>query len=132
MWEENEIASNVRRYYDAYSRGDFDTAMEYIHPEIELLPAGGQPPIKGAADYRGWLEPDAFESQVLEPLEIRFHGSKVLIHQRSTIRGAGSGIEAEFLSWAVLTLDEGGLTRRIEIYHDHEEAEAVEAAGLRE
>ena len=68
---------------------------------------------------------------MLEPLEIRLHGSKVLIHQRSTIRGAGSGIEAEFLSWAVVTLDEGRATR-IEVYLDHEEAEAFEAAGLRE
>ena len=125
-----EIAARVRRYYDAYSRGDFDTAMEWIHPEIELHPAGGQPPIKGAADYRAWLEPDAFESQVLEPLEIRFNGNKVLIHQSSTIRGAGSGIEAEFLSWAVVTFDEEGLTRRIEIYLDHEKAQGLEAAGL--
>jgi ketosteroid isomerase-like protein len=133
MSEENvEVAARVRRYYKAYSRGDFDAAMESIHPEIELLPAGGQPPIRGAADYRAWLEPDAFESQVLEPLALCFHGNKVLIHQRSTIRGAGSGIEAEFLSWAVLTVDEEGLARRIEIYLDHQEDEALEAAGLAE
>ena len=106
--------------------------MEWIHPEIELFPAGNQPPIRGAANYRAWLEPDAFESQVLEPLEIRFSGNKVLIHQRSTIRGAGSGIEAEFLAWTVLTVDDAGLARRIEIYLDHEEAQALEAAGLRE
>src|SRR3954454_20330774 len=131
MSEENaEIPARGRHYYDAYNRGDFDAAMEWIHPEIELLPAGGQPPITGAADYRAWLEPDAFESQVIEPLEIRLHRSRVLIHQRSTIRGSGSGIEAEFLSWAVLTLDDAGLTLRIEIYLEHEEAEALEAAGL--
>jgi ketosteroid isomerase-like protein len=130
--EENvEIVANVRRGYDAYSRRDFDAVMEFIHPEIELLPAGGQPPIKGAANYRRWMEPDAFESQVLEPLEIRVSGNIVLIHVRSTIRGAGSGIEAEFLSWAVLTLDEARLTRRLEIYLDHEKAQALEAAGLR-
>ena len=32
--------------------------------------------------------------------------------------------------WQVLTLDEEGPTRRIEVYLDHEEAEALEAAGL--
>ena len=133
MSEENvEIAARVRRGYDAYSRGDFDTLMQWIHPEIELLPAGGQPPIRGAADYRAWMEPDAFQSQVLEILELRLNGNKVLTHQRSTIRGAGSGIEADFLSWTVWTLDEEGLARRQEIYLDHEEAEALEAAGLSE
>jgi SnoaL-like domain len=133
MSEENvEVAARIRRYYRAYSRGDFDAAMEEIHPEIELLPAGGQPTIRGAVDFRAWLEPDAFESQVLEPLEMRFNGRRVLIHQSSTIRGAGSGIEAEFLSWVVLTVDEDGLARRIEIYRDHEEAQALEAAGLSE
>jgi SnoaL-like domain len=136
MSEENvEVAARVRRGYEAYSRGDFEALMELIHPEIELIPAGGQPPIRGAANYRAWLEPDAFESQVLEPLEIRLNGSKVLVHLSSTIRGAASGIEAEFLSWAVLTLDGGpqeGRARRIEIYLDHEEAQALEAAGLSE
>ena len=78
------------------------------------------------------MEPDAFESQVLEPLEIRLNGYKVLVHVRSTIRGAVSGIEADFLAWAVVTFDEEGLTRRIEIYLDHEEADALEAAGLSE
>jgi hypothetical protein len=130
--EDVEIVARVRRAYEAYSRGDFDAVMEWIHPEIELLPAGRQPPIRGAASYRAWLEPDAFESQVLEPLEIRLNGSKVLIHVSSTIRGAASGIEAEFLSWVVLTLDEARFTRRIEIFLDHQEAEALNAAGLPE
>lgn len=127
-----EIAANVRRRYAAYSRGDFDSLMEWVHPEIELLPAGDQPPIRGAANYRVWLEPDAFESQVAEPLEIRVNGNKVLLHVRTTIRGAGSGIEAEFLAWVVHTLDEAELDRRIEIYLDHEKPKALEAAGLKE
>src|SRR5262245_1303312 len=132
MSEENEIAARVRRGYEAYSRGDFDTLMEFIHPEIELLPAGNQPPIRGAADYRAWLEPDAFESQVIDLQEIRLNGNKVLIHATATIRGAGSGIEAEFRHWQVLTVDEEELTRRIVVYLDHEEAKALEAAGLSE
>jgi ketosteroid isomerase-like protein len=130
--EDVEIVARIRRRFEAYSRGDFDAVMEWIHPEIELVPAGRQPPIRGAESYRAWLEPDAFESQVLEPLEIRLNGSKVLVHVSSTIRGAASGIEAEFLTWVVLTLDEAGFTRRLEIFLDHQEAEALEAAGLPE
>jgi hypothetical protein len=106
--------------------------MERVHPEIELVPAGGQPSIRGAARFRAWMEPDAFESQVVQVLDFRTAGNKILIRQRSKVRGAGSGIEAEFLTWSVWTLDEAGRTTRIEIYLDREEAEAREAAGLRD
>jgi hypothetical protein len=130
--ENVDITARVRRSYDAYSRGDYDTAMEWVHPEIELVPAGGQPPIRGAAAYRAWMEPDAFASQMIEPLEIRLNARKILIQQRSTIRGAGSGFEADFLTWSVLTVDEEGRTMRHEIYLDHEQARAFRAAGLSE
>ncbi len=89
MLRENEVVARVRRGYEAYSRGDFDSLMEMIHPEVELLPAGDQPPIRGAADYRAWLEPDAFESQVIELLEIRLNGSKVLIARNRDDPGRG-------------------------------------------
>jgi len=130
MSEEN--VDRVRRALDAYNRRDFDAALEYTHPEIELVPAGGQTAIKGAAQFRAWMEPDAFESQVAEPLGFRATGNKVLVRFRNHIRGAGSGMEAEFPSWGVWTIDEAGLTTRIEIYLGHQEAEALEAAGLRE
>ena len=133
MSEENvEIAARLRRGYDAYNRCDFDAAMEWIHPEFELVPAGGQSPIKGTAAFRAWMEPNAFESQVLEPLEIRFSGNKALIRLRATIRGAGSGIEADFIAWAVWTFDAEQRMRRLQIYLDGQEAEALEAAGLSE
>jgi Domain of unknown function (DUF4440) len=133
MSEENvEIAAKLRRGYDAYNRCDFDAAMESIHPEFEFVPAGGQPPIRRAAAFRAWMEPEAFESQVLEPLAIRFNGNKALIRLRATIRGAGSGIEADFIAWAVWTFDAEQRMRRLEVYLDGQEAEALEAAGLSE
>lgn len=122
----------IRAVYDAYNRGDFDAAVPTTaHPDLEVVPSGDQPPIKGAAQVRAWMKPDAFESQVIEPLDLRAAGSKVLVRARTRIRGAGSGIEAEFLFWAVWTFNEAGLTTRVEIYLDHQEAEALEAAGLR-
>jgi hypothetical protein len=78
------------------------------------------------------MKPDAFESQVIEPLDLRAAGSKVLVRARTRIRGAGSGIEAEFLFWAVWTFNEAGLATRVEIYLDHQEAKALGAAGLSE
>jgi ketosteroid isomerase-like protein len=133
MSQENvDIAADVRRALDAYSRGDFDAAMNTVHPDIEFVPPGGQQPLKGAAQFRAWMEPDAFESQVAEPLDIRVVGKKVLVRVRTRIKGAGSGIEADFRAWVVWTYDDAGRQTRIEIYLDREEAEALEAAGLSE
>ncbi len=121
----------VRATYDAYNRRDFE-AIPAGHPDIEIVPSGDQPPIKGAERVRAWMEPDAFESQVIEPLDLRAVGHKVLVRGRTKIRGAGSGIEADFLFWAVWTFDAAGLTTRVELYLDHQQAEALEAAGLSE
>ncbi len=44
-------------------------------------------------------------------------------------QGAASGIEMDVRTWSVWTF-EGGLIARIEIYLDHEEERAREAAGL--
>jgi ketosteroid isomerase-like protein len=130
MSEEN--LETIRAFYEAYNRRDFDHLPKPLHPDIELLPSGDQAPIKGAARVRAWMEPDAFESQVIEPLDLRAVGDKVLVRGRTKIRGAGSGIEAEFLFWAVWIFDRAGLTTRVEIYLEHQEAEALEAAGLSE
>ena len=127
-----EIVAEVRRALDAFSRGDFDAALRNAHPEIELVPVGGLQTLKGAARVRAWMEPDAFESQVIEPIDIRVVGSKVLTRTRTHIKGAGSGIEFDALTWGVWTFDEAGLVTRIEVYLAHQEAEALEAVGLSE
>jgi ketosteroid isomerase-like protein len=129
---DQELIDRFRRSYDAFSRGDFNKAMENAHPEIEFFPPGGQAPIKGAAALRAWMEPDALEDQRVEALEIRPSGNKVLAHQKMSARGAGSGIELDVESWVVWTLDDEGLTTRLEVFPIHQKAEALEAAGLSE
>jgi ketosteroid isomerase-like protein len=126
-----ENVETIRAFYDAYNRRDFE-AMPRAHPDFELVRSGDQSPIKGRARVRAWMEPEAFESQVIEPLDLRAVGRRVLVRGRTKIRGAGSGIEVEFLFWAVWTFDEAGLATRTEIYLAHQEAEALEAAGLSE
>jgi SnoaL-like domain len=101
-----ELVADLRRGLDAYNRGDFDAAMENIHPEVELVLAGDQQTLNGAARFRAWLEPDAFESQVIEPLDFRVVGNKILVRHRNHIGGARSGFEADFLFWTVWTYDE--------------------------
>ena len=130
MSEEN--VETLRAFYDAYNRRDFDALPKPIHPQFELVPPGDQPPIRGAGPVRAWMEPDAFESQVLEPLDFRSVGDKVLVRGQSKIRGAGSGIEMEWHFWAVWTFGDDGVPTRAEIYLEHQEAEALEAAGLSE
>ena len=125
-----ELLARVQRGIDAYSRGDFDAVMEGVHPEIDLFLAGDQQPLKGAAQFRAWMEPDAFESQVMEPLDFRVVGNKVLVRQLNHIRGTGSGFEDDFLFWNVYTHDEAGLLIRLEVYLHYQEAEALEAVGL--
>src|SRR2546423_2797928 len=104
--QDQEIPSSLRRSYEAYSRGDFDTAIEIAHPEIELVPPGGQSPLRGADAVRAWMEPDALANQRIEPIEFRVNGNKVLVRQHNRARGAGSGIELDFEIWAVWTLDD--------------------------
>ena len=122
-----ELVARVQRRMDAYNRGDFDAVMKGVHPEIELVLAGDQQPLKGAAQFRAWMEPDAFESQVLEPLDFRVVGNKVLVRLLSHIRATGSGFEGDFLFWNVSTLDEAGLLIRLEVYLHYQEANALEA-----
>ena len=117
--------------YEAFSRGEFDTAIEIAHPEIEFVRAGGQPRVRGAEAFRAWMEPDAIEDQRIEPLEFRANGNKVLVRQINRGRGAGSGIELEDETWAVWTLNENGLATRLEGFLGHQRNEAFEAVGLR-
>jgi ketosteroid isomerase-like protein len=125
-----ENVESLRKAYEAFSRGDFDAAIELAHPEIEFDRVGGQSRIRGAKAFRAWMEPDAIEDARLEPLEFRINGDKVLVRQVLRGRGAGSGIELENEAWAVWTFDEDGLATRVEGFGRHEASEALEAVGL--
>jgi ketosteroid isomerase-like protein len=129
---DKEIVASLRRLYEAFNRGDFDAAIAGAHPEIEYVPPGGQSSLRGAEAVRAWMEPDAFEENQVEPLEFSIHDNKVLVRQHAKARGAGSGIELDMEIWAVWTLNDDGLATRLEVYLPHQEAEALEAAGLRE
>ena len=114
----------MRSQYEAYSRCDFDAVMERAHPDMVVVRAGGQGEIRGPERIRAWMEPDAFASQVLEPLEFQVAAEKVLVRVRGTLRGAGSGIQMVVPSWAVWTFDDQDRVMRIETYLEHEEDEA--------
>jgi ketosteroid isomerase-like protein len=122
----------IRFIYEAFNRSDFEAVVRSVHPDIEFIRAGDQAPVRGVAALRAWMEPDAFEDQRFEPLELTAHGNKLLVRQHFTGRGAGSGMELDFTTYRVWTLDDDGLVARLEGYLPHQESEALEAAGLAE
>jgi hypothetical protein len=73
------------------------------------------------------MEPDAFESQMIEIEEFEVTGNRVLVRQHMTARGAGSGIEMEIESWTVWTFDEDGKATRMEFFLPNEEDKARRA-----
>jgi|SRR5215204_6105256 len=124
---EDELIERLRRNYEAFNRGDFDTAIELAHPDVVFIRPGAQAEVRGAEALRAWMEPDAFESQVIEPLDFRVRGNKVLVRQHATARGAGSGIEIDIESATLWTFDDDDKVTRIEFFLPHQEAEALTA-----
>jgi ketosteroid isomerase-like protein len=133
MSEEN--VESARRWLEAISGGseDFDRALALVHRDIVFVPPGDQPPYRGAESLRRWMEPDAFQEQVVKAFEtVVVTDRTILGRQLVKARGAASGIELDVISWSVWTFDEDGLITRIELYLEHEEDKAREAARLSE
>ena len=127
---DDELIALLRENYAAFNRGDFEAMARTFHPDIEIV-GGLLAPVRGVAAAREWLEPDAFEDQRIEPLDFRVNGNKVLVRQRFTGRGAGSGMELDLTVFVVFTVEDD-LVTRAEGFPPHEEAQALEAAGLSE
>jgi ketosteroid isomerase-like protein len=122
---DEELIRRLRTSFDAFNRGDFESATKWVHPDVVLVTLSpGRTEIRGLEAFRAWMEPDAFESQAVEGEVIEIAGGKALIHQQTRARGAGSGIEIEIGSWSVWTVDEDGRVTRIENFLEHEEDEA--------
>src|SRR4051812_36496047 len=127
---EPDILASLRRGLEAFSGTDFDSAAVALDQDVVLVPAGGLSPIRGRSAVRAWMEPDAFAEQRIEPLDFTVAGDKVLLRQRTLARGATSGIELDVVSWSVWTFSDSGLVTRIEIFLEHNEDAARNAAGL--
>ncbi len=119
----------VEALLEAMNAGRYDDAVELSDPDIVLVRPGGAGELRGREKLREWLEPDAFESQVTELVGSEVEGHRVLGQVRSRARGAGSGIEIDINAWTVYSFDERGRLTRVEIFLEHEEAEARAAFG---
>ena len=103
MSQENvEVA---RRWLEAISSEDFDRALALVHRDVVFVPPGDQAPYRGAERLRRWMEPDAFEEQVVKAFApVAVTDRTILGRQHITARGTASGIELDVITWSVWTL----------------------------
>ena len=124
----------LRRGYNAWNRGDRDTAFEFLEPEFELkLPEGGMN--VGSFQGReavtklleGYLE--VFDFFHMEPEEFFDADDRVAVFVHTPARGKGSGVEVQFRPAHLWTM-RAGKAVRLEVFPEREKA--LEAVGLKE
>jgi ketosteroid isomerase-like protein len=132
MSQENVEA--LRRSYEAWNRGDRNTAFAFLEPEFELqLPEGGinVGSLQGREEVtklsEGYLE--VFDFFHMEPEEFLEADDRIVVFVRTPARGKGSGVEVEFRPAHVWTM-RAGKAVRLEVFPDR--AKALEAVGLSE
>jgi ketosteroid isomerase-like protein len=121
----------LRCSYDAYVRGDLESALAPIDPDIEICDHD----IPDSGEYRGleglfrWQADweSSWESWRWEPEEFIDVGDRVVAVLR--VYAKGSGVDVERLDGALWTLRDGKCVR-LDYYGS--KAEALEAVGRRD
>ena len=128
-----ENVAIVRRINDAYLKGDFETALSLIDPEVEFdlsmrpdgkVYRGHEGVIEGLRTWTGTWEAYRFEIE-----ELIDAGEQVVAVDRQWGRGKGSGMPLEHSFSAVYTLRNGMVVRMVWFTNRED---ALEAAGLSE
>jgi ketosteroid isomerase-like protein len=124
----------VRAGLEAFQRGDVESFLAFLDPEVELIspPELPNPAHSTGRDgyvqwYGRWLEAwETFEveAEEFEPVGERHVVMRVI--QRGV--GKGSGIEVEMPAFYMLEV-EGGMATRVHLYADREQAVAAAEAG---
>ena len=124
----------VRRGYEAFDRGDIQTVLSLMDPEIE---ARVDPSLPDWEPYYGrealmsflqaWLEP--WETYRIEIDDLIDVGERVLVVVREFGRRKDTEFELEQRSYHVWTLKNGKVVRHDSFF---ERSDALEAAGLAE
>jgi uncharacterized protein len=129
-----ENVETLRAAYDAFNRGDWDSAARFGHPDFELRTADRA---MNPGTYRG---PDAarrffedlfepFDEIVIDPEEFFEHGDQVAVFLRVRLRPTKSSAFVENRIGHLWTMRDGKVTR-LAIFPRREDA--LEAAGLEE
>ena len=124
---------SLRAIFEAFSRGDFDAMVRYLHPDVELRPAL-QPlehmgVIRGHTEIREFFEGlGLWESRRVELEEVIEVGNRLFSVECWHVVGR-DGIKLDFRIVDVYTFEDG-LIVRVDGFRDR--AEALEAVGLPE
>jgi ketosteroid isomerase-like protein len=116
----------IRRAWDGFTRGDIESVLDNLDPDVELVPFGAS--MEGKA-YRGhdgvrewWREIQAnwAEFQTL-PEEFRHVEDRVLVFGKWIARGKTSGVHLDVAATWVVEVRDGKITRW-QTYTDRDEA----------
>jgi ketosteroid isomerase-like protein len=125
----------VRRRYEAFARGDIESALAMFHPDIQIEDHDRS--LETPTTYEGRdgflilfaTVNEGFSDVRYIPEDVTEVDDQVLVQVRRTGRGEVSGAqvdERQFHIWDVVA----GRAVRFRVYLDHDQA--LEAVGLRE
>jgi ketosteroid isomerase-like protein len=132
----SENVERARRAWDAFNHGDYDTVIEFMHPELEWRPAQGPGGpegtiYRGREEYERWILHEVvpvWETFRAEDLDVReLADGRVLILGHLNAKGRASGVEVS-APFGQLVEIRDGMAFRLVGYMDHDSALA--AAGL--
>ena len=125
----------LKAVFEAFNRRDFDDALRYADPHVELHPALTELDVRssyvGRTEFKQFFETitDAWETYVVQLEEaIEAADDRVVVLERWHARGR-QGIEFDFQLTDVYTFRDGLITR---VDGFRERSEALEAVGLPE
>jgi ketosteroid isomerase-like protein len=124
----------LRVAYEAVSRGDWDAATRFAHPELELQTADrvvNPGTYRGPEEVRRFFEDmfEPFEEVIVEPEEFFERGDQIAVFVFTRLRPTGSSAVLENRIGHLWTMREGKASR-LEVFPRREDA--LDAAGLRE
>jgi len=123
----------VQRVYEAANRSDWDAAFRAAHPEFEATfqrgPFAGTHRGREAVQARLADQRVAFDSLIMEPLELHDSGDQVVAMIRTRLRPRGSSAEFEIRNGHLWTVRDGEILSLVTFPSPEQ---ALEAAGLRD
>jgi ketosteroid isomerase-like protein len=122
----------LRAGYEAFNRGDYETALDFMDPEVEFHRserALDTRPLRGLDAVRQFMLPEVFDRQVVELDEVIENDAagKMFVSLTFRVRGRGSGIELANHGYHVWTI-RGDKAAHCQFFEDR--GDALDAAGL--